>query len=1196
MGGTTEGNAASAQRPRRTRWAARLTAFTAVARLGACIRRNPVREGRSVSGDAICPATPTSVPRRRQGAKVAYAAVCALALAATPAMSSGGEQPPGPGTAQFEEVLAHAKDAPPPAPSEAAVAQSQTAYGGLTDGEAIDVARDHLAEILHARLIPELELEPGQRIVGYSDAFTARISEHAPETSDADGGPAYLQVESTLPLRAPEEGQQKPLDADITAQGDHFEAENAPVEAEIPANLADGIDFPSADMTVTPVRSGPAEATTVSDEVFYPNGAGEDSDYLVAPTATGAEIAVLLRSPDSPTTFPLDVEVPAGASLSQRPDGGAEIAAAGEPIAQISPPRAWDAAKREIAVRYEFQGEELIIQVDRGPAEDVLWPITVDPVIQQYDWEGTNPNLDYWWWAASNTNDFNGFYDASEGGITNRAREGRSFATGAYGEWLVNSIGDSWIERVDFFNWDHVRTDPGGCTTLGIWMPDQFQWAPVTIYNPMNGTQTTGTSAAYCQTQTHQTRSVWVGASDYYDGAYGDAEAYDHSMGVFALTSNQGYRANQMSNLLRSANVWRYVRDTTPPALTASGKLVDTPNPYVPSDFDASFSATDNRSGVRAVRLYVDDQEVDARTQSCPLGSGCSLQGRLWPGRTAFTPGPHTYRIVAEDDANNYSAPRTGTFVLDPDEPTLSLSGSLVEREGQSLESGTVSIGVSDTGSVVSNVSKLRVLIGTQEVLNRTLNCSSGCPVSSWTYNRAAWGAGPHWVTIEATDRAGNVATEVLYTDDFYTDDVSESAATATCPSVSPTTLSGGQTLTQAQAQSRVLPSLIAPSQSAYSAEIETTVDPSLGSAEAGWIPAIGTLSGSDDRVRANSVGAVMLGEMACLVPTQTTSGKTGAGIVNGDTAVWANSAPDTDTFVRPTASGMTMLQSIRGPAAPDSYSWQVALPEDAGGQLRALSSGRIAVVDPAEPSEIDDGWVVPAPTRGPSAPANIPRADTQLEESLYEPVQAERTAGVVVGTVLARPRVVFADGTTAPTTATVTSTTVDRTITYTLTVHSQPDAVAIQMRWLHARGKCKPHTGLDTYWFGITTTWYVNGHICILKQRNQYDKDGVYARWTAVAAPQPHVSARLQTRSYIWGTRAASSKEVVNPDFPSDPENPYVLRTEAKSARARWCARLMEHFLDNDGEKKWRTIQIGGVPLLQCAHLNPFNDTSSWK
>lgn len=60
-----------------------------------------------------------------------------------------------------------------------------------------------------------------------------------------------------------------------------------------------------------------------------------------------------------------------------------------------------------------------------------------------------------------------------------------------------------------------------------------------------------------------------------------------------------------------------------------------------------------------------------------------------------------------------------------------------------------------------------------------------------------------------------------------------------------------------------------------------------------------------------------------------------------------ANSLPFTDTVLRPSATGLTSVLSLRSPSAPSALSWQVALAP--GQQLAALPSGAVAVIEPAE-------------------------------------------------------------------------------------------------------------------------------------------------------------------------------------------------------------------------------------------------------
>ncbi len=691
------------------------------------------------------------------------AAISVIGTSLVVAQASDSAQPPD--QAEYAGLMADESETPQPAAAQ--LAASENEHADLSDDAALEVAEQEFSNVLEAQLIPELELPADQEIDKFFDPYTARISDGdwQPRPDSEQPNPNLL-VEGTLPLRAPEAGEPALLDADLVADGDHFEAANPIVTAEIGAEIDEGVELPEAGVAVAPLGVAAAEAEPVADKLFYPNAA-TDTDYLIAPTATGAQIFAQLRSADSPESLPLEIGMPAGAALEPTAEGGAIVRdAEGEPLASISAPVAWDAAGRQVAIEYAISGEQITMQVPHTSAGEFLYPIMVDPVVDQYNWGQGQQNLDHelWWWQTTNANDFNPIEDASPGagGLRTNARKERTYAAGSYGQWIANSIRDSWIERIDFFNFDHDPTSPGACTTLGIWMPDQFQWAPVTIQNPAGGT-TTGSYANLCGALSHQTRSLWVGNSPTPDGPYGDAEPYDHAMGIFALNSQGGYRAAQASNLLRSAYVYRY--DRNKPWMTWNN---------VPSGWTKDpllFDVHDVGLGVSGVWLFAPNWTVPATgTTHCSGAhqSVCPVDARV----PVYPPeGKHSLTAVGMDPILNGSpgfgftvrADRTAPHVPQP-------TGSLVVSKDdiRADQSYTLSVSATDGSTaspaqMQSGVKRLAIYVDDEEQPREewTQECSDpdgscGMATKTWTLTPGALSPGIHSVRVVATDAAGN--------------------------------------------------------------------------------------------------------------------------------------------------------------------------------------------------------------------------------------------------------------------------------------------------------------------------------------------------------------------------------------------------------------------------------------------------------
>lgn len=103
---------------------------------------------------------------------------------------------------------------------------------------------------------------------------------------------------------------------------------------------------------------------------------------------------------------------------------------------------------------------------------------------------------------------------------------------------------------------------------------------------------------------------------------------------------------------------------------------------------------------------------------------------------------------------------------------------------------------------------------------------------------------------------------------------------------------------------------------------------------------------------------SVKAGELVVRVrPTGSTQRKDPL-IVGGDSAMYADSGPATDTAIRPTAYGVETFLQLRGQAAPQEFGWQVSMLPGQG--LVQLDDNTIALVGAARPQS------VPAPSPRP--------------------------------------------------------------------------------------------------------------------------------------------------------------------------------------------------------------------------------------
>ena len=279
--------------------------------------------------------------------------------------------------------------------------------------------------------------------------------------------------------------------------------------------------------------------------------------------------------------------------------------------------------------------------------------------------------------------------------------------------------------------------------------------------------------------------------------------------------------------------------------------------------------------------------------------------------------------------------------------------------------------------------------------------------------------------------------------------------ASPPCPRASPAPEGPVDGVELKQARDAAPAAAIAPSERTFDRRAWTPVEPSLREARGSNAVGVTGSLGAGAISTAPAGGFELVGVL-CMVPMQTTAAETPGRIVNGDTVLYANSAPDMDTIVRPTASGIVVVESLRGAQAPRTLSWSLGLPP--GYRLRALANGAVAIEDPSRAARP----TAPAPRE----PGDIdrleaiPDAATQLAESRYQIAHAERETGRRVVGVVGPPYAVGSDGASAPAPLRISD-----PQTVTVTVPSTARAAVLMVAGERRKpGARKPPRPVDAY------------------------------------------------------------------------------------------------------------------------------------
>ncbi len=354
-------------------------------------------------------------------------------------------------------------------------------------------------------------------------------------------------------------------------------------------------------------------------------------------------------------------------------------------------------------------------------------------------------------------------------------------------------------------------------------------------------------------------------------------------------------------------------------------------------------------------------------------------------------PGPHTFEIRAVDTEDRVAS-LFHEVILDVDGPDLVVSGALSEVVG--LLSGTeadVKVQASDgEGVYASGVEVVEIYVDHVSQDAELPNCEEGCPTEAtleYGYSEEEWGTGPHEVILVALDGVGNESTYSLKINQDL------AAVEPICSSGEPSSVEVEAPASPNEALEALeerLPGALTPNVpwdelGGTSWEAAAGYDPGFESAESGleetdaFLASGGIVGG---RVVDDESGGFTVGQALCMAPLQTTSDESEPSEVpDASSVLIANTAQDTDTLIRATGLGATVISSFRGSASPEALAWEATLgPND---ELVPLSDGGVAVVN-SEGVDLQPETVPDAPA-GWTDPELISDVQTQLELATHE-------------------------------------------------------------------------------------------------------------------------------------------------------------------------------------------------------------------
>jgi streptogramin lyase len=291
-------------------------------------------------------------------------------LGAAPLVSSGAQESsggsPGPSAASIRE-------------------QSSTAYESLSPQAAETVFGEASAGVVDHPAGGPPPLAEGEKSLGFSSDYAESV-DLGPSPSGR--GEVHAVVESILPMALETEaGKFTPLDLGLREVAGGFAAVFGLVPVRIPARAQEGASLGDSGVSLTPVTEAgsPLAGGGVVDHsgVFYGDtedeGAGVvDLSSFVKPTVGGFEWFDVLFSARSPEHLYFKVGLPEGASLTVDGSGNVQVVKEGKAIVSIPKPEASDAEGTPVATTVSLAGDVIEVSVPRK-AGSVMYPIVLDP-------------------------------------------------------------------------------------------------------------------------------------------------------------------------------------------------------------------------------------------------------------------------------------------------------------------------------------------------------------------------------------------------------------------------------------------------------------------------------------------------------------------------------------------------------------------------------------------------------------------------------------------------------------------------------------------------------------------------------------------------------------------------------------------------------------------------------------------------
>ncbi len=611
-------------------------------------------------------------------------------------------------------------------------------------------------------------LAEGQRTIGFPSDFAMSV--------DLGGG-THALVESHAPLALEsDEGKRTPLDLSLREVQGGFEPTVGLAAIRLPLRASEGASLTDSGVSLTPVTEkgsalGGANGVRDHASVFYGDtesaSAGtQDLSMLAKPTTYGFEMFSTLFSARSPEHLYFKVGLPEGATLEQGRPGEALIMNAGKALSVVLASSASDADGTAVPVVMSIASSDTIeLTVARKPGQ-YRYPLVVDPTLEDLTLMTYQDAA--WVPASSNPSLFND----GEWGSDIELFPLSTYPANQFVAWQYETQGKS---KIWFFEAESAEVDlySESETLLEAWAPSGIRANSLLLDNNTN--KPLG-SNAICAIES----IVCVGTQ----GANKNMVRFVK----YILAAGGGYGA--FDDALYKARVWisqeespTVTFNTTSPTIEVkepNGTIVNRNNVLYPSNKEwiGPFTSTAFEMTAKDPGIGVSFAEVDGNTWSretfllttekdckgvqCPQEfKGKYTYFTTTPGFTSPMPsGEYSIQGRAEDPLA-LAGETHATVRVDALGPQAIKITNL--PAGGQIGEGVYKIKVEatdgKTGEPSSGIASLKLGIDGAEAAEPLGSCAKGpCTVTAeWTINGGQLSAGPHVLTVLATDNAGNV-------------------------------------------------------------------------------------------------------------------------------------------------------------------------------------------------------------------------------------------------------------------------------------------------------------------------------------------------------------------------------------------------------------------------------------------------------